>query len=363
MSLLFWLLCLIAMTVGYLLEPNIGLLCVLLVFIAAPMVSWLIMVLMRKKIQIQLTVPGVTGKRKSFVLSVRMQSNTRIPLGKTVVWLQLINTVTEEIQRKRVCFRGDGKWHLESAYCGCIEYRVISVWCYDIFGILPMHIPCKAKKRTVVMPDTFPVEIESILSRSDAEDCVEYAPDKKGSDPTETLQIRDYVPGDNLRQIHWKMSSKLDKLIVREPSEPINRELMVFLDRSMDVADPGTADALMEAVTSVCQGLTETGQPFCLAWNEENICVYEVNHQEQLPEAIAAMLKSERPADGMSGSALYRKMRGEVKVGAVLYFCSKLPDEPFPSERVQTYLCGHGENVMTFTPRNMSDTLRKISWS
>ena len=127
MSLLCWLLCMIAMIIGYLLVPNMELLCALLVFAAAPMVSWLIMILIRKKIRIQLMVPGVTEKRKSFVLSARMQSNTGIPLGKTVVWLQLTNTVTEEIQRKRVCFRGDGQWHLESIYCGCIECLVISV--------------------------------------------------------------------------------------------------------------------------------------------------------------------------------------------------------------------------------------------
>jgi len=206
MSLLCWLLCMIAMIAGYLMMPDMGLLCALLVFAAAPIVSWLIMILIRNKIRIQLMVPGVVGKRKSFVLSAKLQCGTGIPLGKTVVWLQLTNTVTEEVQCKKVCFRGDGEWHLESIYCGCVECRVIRAWCYDIFGILPMRIPCKVKKRTVVMPDTFPVEIESILTRSDMEDCVEYALDKKGSDPTETLQIREYVPGDSLRQIHWKMS-------------------------------------------------------------------------------------------------------------------------------------------------------------
>ena len=363
MSLLIWVLCLTTLTGAYLLMPNAGLLCALLLFVLAPVVSWIILVAIHKKIQIRLTTPGVVGKRKPFTLSAQLHSDTRIPLGRTVMWLQLTNTATGEVQKKRVSFRGSGQWILESIYCGCIECRAMGVWCYDIFGILPLHIPCKAKKRIVVMPDTFPVEIESTLSQSDLDDCSEYAPDQKGTDRTETFQIRDYVPGDSLQQIHWKLSSKLDKLIVRDPALPIDHELMVFLDRSQDVIEPAEADALMEAVTSVCQGLAEAGQPFQLAWNEDVIAVYEVGNKEQLPEAVAAMLKSRRVVTGRTGSDLYQKTRGDVKVGAVLYFCSQLPQNPFPKAKVQIYMCGHDDNVTSFTPLNVSDVLRKISWS
>ena len=364
MSLLIWMLCLMALTCAYLLMPDVGLLCALSLFVIAPLVSWLLLVSIHKKIRLQFTAPGVVGKRKSFTLGAQLYSDAKIPLGRTVMWLQLTNTVTGETQKKRVSFRSRGQWVLESTYCGCIECRIIGVWCYDIFGILPFRIPCKAKKRIVVMPDTFPVKVETMLSQSTLDDCSEYAPDQKGADRTETYQIRDYVPGDSLRQIHWKLSGKLDKLIVRDPALPIDHELMVFLDQSREDNDPAGADALIEAVTSVCQGLAESGQPFRLAWNEDVIVVYDVNNKEQLPEAVAAMLKSRRVDTGMTGSELYQKTLGDVKVGAVLYFCSQLPQNPFPNAKVQIYLCGaQMDNVTTFTPLNMSDVLQKISWS
>jgi len=363
MSLLIWLLCLITMIAAYLLHPSEGLLCALALFVVSPILSWLMMATIRKKIQIQLTVPNVAEKRKPFTLEAYLQSNCKLPMGKSVMWLQLLNTVTGESQKKKVVFRGKGQWILESGYCGSIECQVIRVWCYDVFGVLPLSFPCTAKKRTVVMPDTFPVEVESVLSRNDLNDCTEYAPDKKGTDRTETLQIRDYVPGDSLQQIHWKLSSKLERLIVRDSAQPVDRELMVFMDRSGSITEPAEADALMEAVTSVCQGLAEAGQPFRLAWNQEMISVYEITGREQLPEAISALLKSRLMANEISGSALYRKTLGDVKVGAVLYFCSQMSQQPFPEAKVQIYVCGQGENVTTFTPENMRDVLRKISWS
>lgn len=43
---------------------------------------------------------------------------------------------------------------------------------------------------------------------------------RKGSDASEMFDIRDYVPGDDIRTIHWKLSGKTDELIVRQASAP-----------------------------------------------------------------------------------------------------------------------------------------------
>lgn len=62
------------------------------------------------------------------------------------------------------------------------------------------------------------------------------SPDRRGSDLTEPFRLREYAPGDSLRQIHWKLSSKLDRLVIREPGMPAARTLLVFWDRSGDAA-------------------------------------------------------------------------------------------------------------------------------
>ena len=180
MSILLWLLCVVAMAVALLMIPHPALLAALVLFVAAPMVSWLVLLLVRRKVRIRLTAPGVAGKNKPFTLETQLESDARLPFGKTVMWLELTNAVTGETQKKRIVFRGSGEWTLQSAYCGCIECRTAGVWCYDLFGILPVKVPCKAKKRIVIMPDTFPVEIQTVLTRSNLDDCTEYAPDQKG---------------------------------------------------------------------------------------------------------------------------------------------------------------------------------------
>lgn len=363
MSILLWLLCVLALAAALLLTPHPALLAALAVFIAAPVVSWGILLLTRRKVHIRLNAPGVVGKNKPFSLQTRLESDIRLPFGKTVLWLQLTNVATGETQKKRITLRGSGEWTLQSIYCGCIECRAAGVWCYDLFGILPVKIPCKAKKRIVVMPDTFPVELQTVLARSDRDDCAEYAPDRKGSDRTETMQIRDYVPGDPLQQIHWKLSGKLDRLIVRDPAQPVDRELMVFLEQTDGDRTPETADALLEAVVSVCQALAEAGQPFRLAWNEDVIRCFDVGNSEALPEAVSAVLRSHRSLAGVPGAELYQKTMGNGNMGAVLYFCSAQPNAPFPTAKTQVYLCGEGSGVTAFTPQNMTEVLANLTWS
>ena len=73
---------------------------------------------------------------------------------------------------------------------------------------------------------------------------------KKGSDYSETFQLREYVPGDSIKQIHWKLSEKLDKLVVREASLPVQKSTLVFWDKYAENGfSPEEADAMAEVAT------------------------------------------------------------------------------------------------------------------
>lgn len=154
MSILLWLLCVVAMAVALLMIPHTALLAALVLFVAAPMVSWLVLLLVRRKVRIRLTAPGVAGKNKPFTLETQLESDARLPFGKTVMWLELTNAVTGETQKKRIVFRGSGEWTLQSAYCGCIECRTAGVWCYSNHPISPEHA-AQAQKWLCIAKDSW----------------------------------------------------------------------------------------------------------------------------------------------------------------------------------------------------------------
>lgn len=57
---------------------------------------------------------------------------------------------------------------------------------------------------------------------------------KKGDDPSEIFDIREYADGDKIQRIHWKLSSKTGDLMVKEGSLPLMKEIHIFIDLCSD---------------------------------------------------------------------------------------------------------------------------------
>ena len=53
---------------------------------------------------------------------------------------------------------------------------------------------------------------------------------KPGGGYAEYHEIRQYHPGDNLNQIHWKLSAKVGDLMLREPMEPERGLMLLTMD-------------------------------------------------------------------------------------------------------------------------------------
>lgn len=78
---------------------------------------------------------------------------------------------------------------------------------------------------------------------------------------TDLVGIREYVPGDDLRRLHWATSARVGALMVREDADPSQPHLTVLLD---DVAAGYDADGFEEAVdvaASLVAGAVASGSP------------------------------------------------------------------------------------------------------
>lgn len=320
---------------------------------AAPAVSWCLLLLTRRRVQAQLSCPATAEKGKAFSVSFSLRHT--VPYGRAECHMEAENIATGE---KRLYWlalsQSAGNWEITSDCCGCLRLRCVGVRLWDIFGVLPLPASCDAHGITCVMPDTFAVEAEAVTALRSQTDCDEYAPDRRGNDPSETFQMREYASGDSLRQIHWKLSGKLGRTVVRDGSEPADHRLTVYVDRCP--APPRLTDALLEAAVSLAQGFAEQGQPFRLLWRGNTDGGRDITRSEELPEAVAELLKSAAAPEPM--------LPEELSEGAVLYFCTRLPEER--TEAMRILLCADApceeDGVVCFTPENMTEILGKWIW-
>lgn len=318
----------------------------------------------RKRLQWTLDCPATAGKGEPFSVCLRAEGGGVLPRGRIAAEVSVQNALTDE----RLTLRGRGAerlcWTVESPYCGCLTFRLERARVWDLFGIFSLPVHAAAKKRAVVMPEIYPVPGMPENAPSDLADSQEYAQDRRGQDRTETYQLRPYTAGDSLSLIHWKLSSKLGQMVVRDPALPVDRQLTVLFDRSWDSASPAQADAIGEAVCSVCQALCEAGLPFRLVWTAgERLGHMDVRTPEQLPEAVASLLKA-RP--GETDALAQLSGRGS----RLLYFSCRLPEswEEFAANRGgKALLCLstplEQPQIAAFPPEGLASALENFSWS
>ena len=132
------------------------------------------------------------------------------------------------------------KWLLKpgldcpTEHCGALDCTFSRGWVYDYMGLFRIHKKVLPPFRLWVCPVPMPIRD---LPDPEQHTATFWKP-KPGGGFSETHELRLYRPGDSLRQIHWKLSGKVGKLIYREPMELANTRLLLWMVHG------GTPDAV-----------------------------------------------------------------------------------------------------------------------
>lgn len=142
--------------------------------------------------------------------SIRLRVRGDLPVPQVRCDILVTRTTTGE---KWVLKEGDP---LPTGNCGQLVCRPEKAKVYDYLGLMWLDVQRKMTASTVVQPVSVPMRELPELQRYVASS---WRP-KSGGGFSENHELRLYRPGDKLNQVHWKLSAKTGKFIVREPMEP-----------------------------------------------------------------------------------------------------------------------------------------------
>lgn len=105
---------------------------------------------------------------------------------------------------------------------------------------------------------------------------------QKGSDFIEVSDIREYIPGDRMRDIHWKLSAKKEVLMVKEHVSRSDSRQIILLELAGDVAEEGhdTMEEILELATGVMKNFLAQEMSFELFWWNKR--TNQIGHKEIL---------------------------------------------------------------------------------
>ena len=176
----------------------------------------------------------------------------------------------------------------EASSCGTITVDLNKSELTDMFGLFACHISVKDSVSINVYPKRYELDDSmrlGILSGfSDNED-----DSKKGNEYSDTSNIREYIPGDRIKDIHWKLSSKRDILLVREHIKTCENKLLLWIDRSPRKKNNELILKYALAVMNYCLAEGVYLKAMWLSKDNQSIVEATVTSTEQLHDAFVKL--------------------------------------------------------------------------
>ena len=274
---------------------------VLFLFTYQQWLSWLILliVLLFPWASLLLSLPGmlvlrVVPKAPAFVMQgteaeARLVGWCRFPVPPFKGKLRITRLTTGEVWKQTADVP------LPTDHCGTLLVEPVGIWISEYLGIL--GFPGRKGERTAVTvrPYALPIEHLTELDRSLASS---WRP-KFGGGYAENHELRLYRPGDSLNQVHWKLSAKTGKLILREPMQPERGLVLLTMELRGDGEMLDRKFGRLLWLGSLLLEKEVVFQLRCLTG--EGVMTWEVDHPRTLETAIEQLLSSTPAAQGDVG--------------------------------------------------------------
>ena len=305
-----------------------------------PLLSVLVPVLLcilthigEKRLSVSLSA-SVTGMKGEFSKGrVLLKNSGFFPQGRVICILKGENLLTGEQFQMRlgmsVPAHGISEQEIEftSRHCGKLRLTLSALDVYDPFGLFCRALPESEETVILYQPDTFQIDTEIMYGESLSLDSDMFSMTKPGSDSSEVFAIREYRPGDRIRQIHWKLSEKLDTIMVKEYGLPIQNTILLVLETGVIPGeawlDPACMDAAAESLFSLSASLLEKQTVHSIACYDHEagqLCCREVNDEGELIALSPQILSAVPGEDDTSVLAHYLGEHEQFEFAHVVVF-------------------------------------------
>lgn len=250
---------------------------ILLVILALPLLSLLVSLRAMKRMRLHILCPERLNMGQSAEVSLAGECNLPHPTLHGRV--KATNYMTGQTLSLR-----SGE-EIPTRHCAAWYFQAEKAKVYDYLGLFAHKVRRHESALTYVQPVEKPMATPPDLTRYLAS---AFKP-KPGGGYAENHELRLYRPGDNLHQIHWKLTAKTGKLILREPMEPIKGKAVVSLELS---GSEDMVDDKLGRLLWVCRYLLENDVPHeihCLT--ADGVKSYAISAPEHITGAMLNILK------------------------------------------------------------------------
>ncbi|WP_373215762.1 DUF58 domain-containing protein [Ruminococcus sp. 5_1_39BFAA] len=328
-----------------------------------------------KKLELAVKLGEASKKGEKFQGRLIIENKGILPVFYGICHVEWKNTLTLEQGELEVPFSVGGHkksqvlFEGNSRYCGACRFCVNRWENYDYLRLFKKKRRADKNAEVIIAPDCEPVSIEMLSKEAYDMESYRYSAKRKGDDPSETFDIRTYRQGDSIKQIHWKLTGKLDSVVVKEMSYPVYDSVLILPELFVgDKAAPEKRSAVAEIFASVAMSFLNRRLPFETGFYDARMGKFYIERIETEEDFWNVVYLFLRTAEGEKPSGTIREYLencGTRRFAHYLYITagSEIKEEKMLEElgEVTVLRCADGfeirENEIRVTPDNWKKEL------
>lgn len=280
--------------------------------------------------------PTPAGRKEALLFCLTVNCASLFPVSRAKITVQIQSSpenlsVTEDFVIP--CFPRQSRTlnlPVFSSHYGKISLTVTELSLYDPLCLFK----CRRCPELSAFSFVFPAPEPLCLSVNPfvSADASSFSKAKSGDDPSEVFGIREYRPGDRIRSIHWKLSSKREQLLVREFSLPENRFVLLLVETGIpeaaDFPSPAAArDTLLKAAASLSAQLCKDRIAHSFLWFdslEASLSRFDAAKEEDVGAFLPLLLSSGFSKENAPSLSGYLKTANPPYPAHIVYLTASL---------------------------------------
>lgn len=302
---------------------------VLVLMIVAPIVSIISVIILRKNMTVEISNVDKTyhfGKQnEEAYIQIKVNNPTPFVCLDAKVRVLVKNTFFKTegarvIDMPLYAFKGNTlELPIVPTLPGIVSIEVSSIELKDIMGFKYFKKKFDASNELIVIPVELGDDMKELPSFEQGMLESEES-SKRGNDFSDVQEIREYIPGDKLMSIHWKLSAKRDILMVKDRVSMSDRQLVILPELCGD--NKFLLEGIITTTYSIIASLIKDKTTVRLMYWSSKRYEYEdvrLDYIEDVNEAFARMFYEETYAGYDEAATNMASVNPELKAYVHVY--------------------------------------------
>lgn len=278
---------------------NIYTLMLLLFSMFLPLFSVAACLLSKHNIAIETDFPDTFFVEGKEVLKIYVENKSVMPIALLNIELAVSNLLTGTKEHLIISFSMPGKSKccreilISNPEVGRIFIDTENVTISDMFKLVSLPAHVGFNEEIYVFPKKIPTTVHMFSAHETYGESIKYSEHNKGNDHGEVFDLKEYFPGDDIRNIHWKLSTKSDRIMLREFSYPLNYSVVIVTEFCSESA--ALIEACANYAANISASLLDMGVMHTFVFYDEGVeelCVINIDSFKDYDACMQRMIST-----------------------------------------------------------------------